>query len=1115
MNISYTYNTDTNILLKEIIGLTKRDVECEMYKNVLIITPENIKDDLELFIKKEEIIDPNLKVKISNISDIVKSINKNRDRVKKKINPIQDKIIIQSALNDKKDSLSIYGQVSNEAGFIDSMITTINTIDSQIEKEDLKKSEDMIDNPILKSKIKDINLILEQREEILSNDILTNREFYLNASNLIKRENIYEETSIIFTLFEEITPIELEVIKSMIETSSKTTFAVKTNSIERTPNINSLQFFKTDYMINELKRKVEPNAININILEKEEVNKEIEHISNYLYKYPFSIYEEKTDYIYINNYKSIEDEIINISISIDDHINKSDSISYGDISIVVPNLQQKSYLITQKLREFGIPFNLEGRNTNTNDTFIKDLVLIKELISSNFETKAIINYLRCCNSLFNQEDIFTLESFFLKNLITNIDYESETWIDRVEGIDEDSDISELKEKADVFIKPIYSLAKEILDCSNNKDICISLYNFLCEVKNNIESRKALSQSDVIAWNSIIRTLENISKSNEISKITLEQLLDILISESKKLNTDGDKPKADSVSVIDIGNFNKVNPKIIYLLDLNEGVMPSSITNSTLFTNEDIEILSDLGVRIEPIATEKILNERFAVYNFLSKARERIYLSYLDVDKDGKIISPSQTVERLKQIFSKYSKIDTLEEKLKLIDSNEVNIRIPNDLATVKVASEINKCIDNINISSIPDIEDIQPQIDIIKNSLEYKNSTSFSNRNKLNNLYFSDTLSVSKLERYSKCPFAYFAETGLKLKIPEVNKPDARHRGIFIHTIIETFGKEIQSAKMNWEDVDEAYIEEKVKSISDKLIEKNQFKVFTLSKKDLTYVKAMEDIAIISLKAIKEHLADSFFEPIGHELSFGEKSTYPPIMLKLPSGKRIKIRGQIDRADKYNRRGTDYIRVIDYKTGDTSVNFSDIFYGLQLQLFVYLNALLENYKTNDVIPAGVFYLNLHNPIIKTNPTLPIEDIEDYRIKELKMKGIFCNEEEIPQAMDKGIYDQEYTSSKYIQAKFKTDGTLSKVTPGLTAEDIVALYTYTKEKTIEIAEQMILGDISINPIKKNNYQHCDYCKYHSICLFDETIGINKMKYLQEIQKGDAIAMIREKVFVTNE
>lgn len=1114
MNINYAYNTDTNILLKEIMGLIKRDVECEMYKNVLVITPENIKDDLELFIKKEEIIDPNLKIKISNISDLVKSINKNRDRIKKKINPIQDKIIIQSALNDKKESLSIYGQVSNEAGFIDSMFTTINAIDSNTEKETLKKIEDLIDNPILKSKIKDINLILEQREEKISEYILNNREFYLNASNLIKRDNIYEETSIIFTLFEEITPVELEVIKSIVETSAKTTFAIKTNSIDRTPSVKSLQFFKLDYMINELKNKVESNAIDVNSLE-EEVNKEVGHIGNYLYKYPFSVYKEKTDYVYINNYKSIEDEIINVSLSIKDHVNKLDDISYGDISIVVPNLQQKSYLIAQKLKEFGIPSNLEGCNSNTNDTFIKDLILIKDLISSNFETKAIINYLRCCNNSFNQEDIFILESFFLKNLITNIDYENETWVDRVEAIDEDSDMTELKEKADVFIKPIYSLTKEILNCSNNKDICIFIYKFISEIKNNIESRKTLSQSDVIAWNSIIRTLENISKSNEISQITLEQLLDILISESKKLNTDAEKLKVDSVSVIDISNFNKVNPKIIYLLDLNEGVMPSSITNSTLFTNEDIEILSHLGVHIEPTATEKILNERFAVYSCLSRARNRIYLSYLDVDKDGKLISPSQTVERLKQIFVNYSKLNTLEEKLKLIDTNEVNIKIPTDLATVKIASEINKGIDNINVSSIPDIENIQPQIDIIKNSLEYKNSTSFSNRNKLNNLYFSDTLSVSKLERYSKCHFAYFAEIGLKLNIPEVNKPDARHRGIFIHTIIETFGKEIQSSKMEWEDVDETYIKEKVKSISDKLIKKNQFKVFTLSKKDLTYVKAMEDIAIISLKAIKEHLANSFFEPIGHELSFGEKNTYPPIMLKLPSGKRIKIRGQIDRADNYNRRGTDYIRVIDYKTGDTSVNFSDIFYGLQLQLFVYLNALLENHNTNDVIPAGVFYLNLHNPIIKTNPTLSVEDIEDYRIKELKMKGIFCNEEEIPQAMDKGIYDQEYTSSKYIQAKFKTDGTLSKVTPGLTAEDIVALYTYTKEKTIELAEQMILGDISINPIKKNNYQHCNYCKYHSICLFDETVGINKMRYLQEIQKGDAIAMIREKVFITNE
>ena len=388
-------------------------------------------------------------------------------------------------------------------------------------------------------------------------------------------------------------------------------------------------------------------------------------------------------------------------------------------------------------------------------------------------------------------------------------------------------------------------------------------------------------------------------------------------------------------------------------------------------------------------------------------------------------------------------------------------------------------------------------------------------RNKLNNLYFSDTLSVSRLEKYTKCPFGYFAETALKLKPLEINKPDARHRGNFIHSIIEIFGDEVKKNKIDWNDINDKYIEERIKDISKKLLDKNQFRVFTLTNKDLVYINALENIATITIKAIKEHISNSFFEPIGNEITFGDKSQYPPIMLKLDSGKRIKIRGQIDRADKYTRKNIDYIRVIDYKTGDVSVNFSDIVNGLQLQLFVYLNALLENHKEREVLPAGLFYLNVHNPIIKTNPNISDEDIEDYRIKELKMKGIFCNSDEIPQSMDKGVYDLEYNSSKYIQAKFKTDGTLSKMTPGLSTDEITAIHLYTKEKTKDIASQMISGDISVNPIKKGSYEHCTYCKYHSVCLFDETLGINSKRFIQEIQKNDALNIIMEKVFSTNE
>ena len=57
-----------------------------------------------------------------------------------------------------------------------------------------------------------------------------------------------------------------------------------------------------------------------------------------------------------------------------------------------------------------------------------------------------------------------------------------------------------------------------------------------------------------------------------------------------------------------------------------------------------------------------------------------------------------------------------------------------------------------------------------------------------------------------------------------------------------------------------------------------------------------------------------------------------------------------------------YVKVIDYKTGNTTFDLVYLYYGLQLQLMIYLDGALsveqKKYPGKEVLPAGVFYYNV-------------------------------------------------------------------------------------------------------------------------------------------------------------
>jgi ATP-dependent helicase/nuclease subunit B len=254
----------------------------------------------------------------------------------------------------------------------------------------------------------------------------------------------------------------------------------------------------------------------------------------------------------------------------------------------------------------------------------------------------------------------------------------------------------------------------------------------------------------------------------------------------------------------------------------------------------------------------------------------------------------------------------------------------------------------------------------------------------------------------------------------------------------------------------------------------------------------------------------SSFNPSGYEMEFGINGDYPPITIQLPSGEKINLIGRIDRVDELDTEDGIYIRIIDYKSGNKGFKLSDVYYGLQLQLLVYLDAILSNkekYIEKGVFPGAVFYFRVEDPMISSDGELPPDKLEDRILKELKMRGLLLKDINIIKEMDKEL-DNGY--SLIIPAQIVKGSEIGDNTSGATLEQFELLRKFTRKIVMDLCEEMLKGNISIKPYKKKKNTPCAHCNFAAICQFDTSIRDNKYNYINDKKDEEVWELMKKEV-----
>ncbi|MDR0879482.1 MAG: helicase-exonuclease AddAB subunit AddB [Clostridioides sp.] len=1123
-----------------ILDEVKKQVNNDEKTPIFILVPEQYNFEMEkrvgdLFLGG--VSDKFLRVRILTFNTLSKIIFSNVGGLTDvNINSSGRAMIAYKSAQAVEGELSIFKNSIANPGFIEKISDTISELKQyNVSSEDMQLASGKVDSEALAMKLRDISAIYDSFEENLHEKYVDSQDILDSLSKKIGLSDYLDGATVYIDEFTGFTPKQYEIIRQLIVKAKDVNMSLTLDSVgdgvySQTDVFSRTKFTYMNIMkiLREEGVKISP-PVNLGELEipRFRGNKELIHLEKNYSFYPYEVYKGATEHVEIKIFNNLYEEIEEIAKEIT-RLVRDEGIRYKDITLATRDLNRYNFLVESIFTEYEIPYFLDAKRESKNNPIIVLIISALEMKSKNYRYDTMFRYLKSGLLGMDEDEISLLENYVLANGIRGNKWFEETWEYRInKDYSRDETQYELDVKArvnqikDKVIRPISNLHDKLRGRNTAEGICRYVYEFLLDInladtielmiskfegEGNLDRAKEYAQ----IWDIVIDMLDQMVEILGGEQIALKRFIDLMNLGFDENELGLVPPSLDQVLVSSVDRMKNPDTRYLYLIGTTDGVFPLITKDDGILNDEDRVKLEDSGIKIDIDSRTKTYEEQFLVYKSLTFTSENLIVSYPIADHEGKALRPSQIVSRIEKIFPNVkttSYLISMQEEAK----DNVNAKIPtfnsmvNALKEYDIGESKNGELDEIWLDVYRYFrrdENYKNITDKILSGLRYTNRIEKLEDKKIQELYHSNFLSVSRLEKYSECPFAYFIQYGLKAKERieyAFTPPDL---GTFVHNILEIFSKQLSQDRLTWGDIDEVYIESKVESIVGNLVEKIPGFILNSSQRYKYLAHRLRKLVTKSVSIIAYHIKQSSFEPTDYEVEFGTRGKYPPIKIVLDSGQEINLIGKIDRVDELNKDDEGYIRIIDYKSGEKDMNLTEVYMGLQLQLMVYLDAILES---QNLKPAAIMYFKIDDPIVSFDEDRGEEEIQEAVLKKLKMKGLLVDDIDILKEMDKTL--EPGVRSNIIPANLTSKGILGKNNSLVSYDDFEVIRKYVKKVAKEICEKMMDGNIDMEPYKSKKKSSCTFCNFSSICGFDTSLKENNYKGVHEKQNDEVILMMK--------
>lgn len=1034
-------------------------------------------------------------------------------------------MLLRKLLYEKSSELSFLGRSLDKQGFLENLSNTITEFFQYgitPEKIDLSLTNTATDEN-LRLKMQDLNTIYKAYLDYIHKEYISTDETLDILARQVPFASMLDNAEIWIDNFNAFTPQEYKVISALMLKADNITITLPldSNKIDYT-DINPFDFyFESKTTIQTLVKLAMRDNIQIekplflsdNLRHKE--NPELAFLTKNYPSHSLKEYTLPVDNINIisanNLYSEIEEVALTIIKLVRDH-----SYKYSDIAIILGAKEYEKPL-GNILSKYQIPNFLDSKKSILSHPLTELIRSVLDIVISNWSYDSVFRFLKTRLVPISSEDIDTLENYVLAYGIKGYRWQLENWLYGSESATQFNidDINFLKTTVLETLSPFTDSIKANKKYSV-KEISTKIFNLL----NSLEVTSTLNKwiAEANQNNNIILAKEHTQIWGVLSSI-FDKLVEILGDEnvdilefSKILNSGFSTTEMGLIPPtqehIIIGNINRTklpNIKAVFILGVNEGSLPAYIDDSGMFSDFEKDILYENGVEISATNRRRINQDFFAIYSTLVKPSQRLYLSYSTSSLASESRKPSTIIYKLQTLYPQIS----TKAVSKLTDN--ISDIINKEIAFSQLVSELSIFADTGEISdTYIDIYCYLKNDDVYKDKLEsieqglfLDNPTDYLSNDIASKLYGKSLYtSVSKLELFSKCPFSFFMEYGIKAKERKEYEITPPYMGSLFHSILEHFSNSLAENNMDWRSLTKADINTYVNDALEVITPTLGTDILLSSSRFRYMLDRVKRISQRSIAVLSEHIKEGYFNPLGYEIGFGLDESLPPIVLETEDGKKIILRGKIDRVDVFYdaENNNNYIKILDYKSYTTTYDLSAIYYGLQLQLILYLDAFIQKTDILNAIPAGIFYFTIDDPIVSSESG-DIDKINEAIFQNFKVRGLLLENDKVLKAIEK-------------ETNIEINGDLRKLrtlkSPLLAnLEQINSLRGFVNKKVCELGQEMLNGSIKIEPYKKGAQTGCDYCKYSSICRFETLNKATKYKVLHSINKDEIWSYFRDK------
>lgn len=1025
-------------------------------------------------------------------------------------------MLIYSILTNYKHELKFLGKSDENINLSMTAITEFKK--HGVTVGNLKDEAEKIEDTYLKTKLLDMSLIYEKFEEKICNHYIEETDLLTILASALRETDLVKDSIIYIDEFTGFTYQEYQVIKELIRQAKQVNITICIDNLNINTNPDTDIYYSNKITLSKILNLMKENEFELEkpvVLEKTYRFKteELKHLSNNIYNSKSTKYEKSVENIELflakNEYSEVEEMAKRIS-----ELVREKGLRYKDISIITKNIENYSSLVRAIFNQYQIPVFIDEKRDLNQNVIVQYILAILEILNKNFSKEAVFGYIKLGFLEVDKDEIFKLENYCMKWGIKRSKWKKD-FIYELEDEGKRQEIERLNELRKQIINPLLELQDRIKQEKTATNITKAIYKFLQEqnieekIIKKIEELEEKNLFDLVSeyktsYKTILDILDEIIVIFKEEKMTIDQYSKILKIGLKNSGLGKIPGTQDQVILGDVDRSRSHKVNTVFIIGLNDGSFPSINKDEGFLNDLDREKLKEDGMELAKGTIDKLYEDNFNIYKAFTTAENKIYLSYVSSDSDGKSLRPSMLIGKIKKMYPKLQeKSDVISKKYEVVNETITYEELIENIAKLKNKEKIEEIwYDVYQYYKSQNEWNAKLQKDL--EGLNYTNLPKSIRKENIDKLY-GNTLntSISRLEKYRSCPFSYYLQYGLRLKEKEQLKIQSFNTGSFMHETIDEFFEYVKQEDLNLAELEEEQIFNIVSKIVEEDLKLGKNFAFTATAKYKVLVKRLKKIISKALKYIIETIIHSDFRIDGTEIEFGKKGKYKPIILEIGEGKKVEITGKIDRIDTADSENKRYLRIIDYKSSAKNIDLNEVYAGLQIQLLTYTDAIC---KEEDIMPAGIFYFSLLEQMVKAEKKMTDEEIEEIIRRNFRMKGLIIADVKIIKMNDNTL---QSGSSKLVPAALTSSGAIhEKWTNGVKSEEFKILQDYIYKTIKDIAREILSGKIDLKPYYKKGKTPCEYCEYKGICGFDSRQNNNNYHYIDQKTKDEILEKMKQ-------